>query len=395
MQTRRQRLLIVSCYWISTFTDGAARIMVPLFFASLGVGAIKVAFLFFFFEGFGLLTNIYGGLFINRYGYKRSLIISLVLHSLASTVYLSVDTSVTSMTLLLVSIAARSLRGIAKELIKTTCSAYVKQSKGKRSRAIQVLLGGKDTTKGLGILAGGILLPSLGFTEAFLVLGLCTVLATLFAYLWASDFREKHRIRLNGFAEVKAEMKLLAIARAFLYAGRDLWLVIAVPVFSVQNGISPTLTALILACGLLGFGSIQPLFSHFLRASFASKARWRHRPVLLWSSGALIPIPLGLSLLPHSVPMLAAIVILYNLIAGIATVPHNHLHVKFARKKRASIDISYYKTVAQLGKSLAILASGPIFAVFGLKGCLIASAMAITCATLISLPLQRLAPSTQ
>ena len=64
--------------------------------------------------------------------------------------------------------------------------------------------------------------------------------------------------------------------------------------------------------------------------------------------------------------------------------PHNHLHLKFADNKRTSLDISYYRTIAQIGKMTAALLSGFIFEYLGIEWNLALSSMALIAAALLT-----------
>ncbi|MFK7873261.1 MAG: MFS transporter [Oligoflexales bacterium] len=383
-----QKLLIVLSYWFSTFVEGATRIIIPLYLTSIGITATKIAVIFFLFEAFGLFTNIYAGFFINRYGYKLSFVLSLLMHTCASIIFVCVEPGMLPMTVLGISSIAHSLRGVAKELIKTTSSAYIKQGESK-SRVIQVLLGGKDTTKGIGILCGGFLLTWFNFHSSFYFLGMITFCVLVVSILWIEDFREKKKADFKDFWNPKSTMKTLAFSRAFLYAGRDFWLVVAIPVYASQTNISQTEISGLLAFGLICFGLIQPSFGNFMKIKFSNKNKWKNTEVLWVLPAILAPIPLMLLVTTLNIWSLAIIIAFYNILAGMATVPHNSLHVKFARKKRASVDISYYKTIGQIGKTIAVLASGYLFDVFGLTGCLIASSSSLFMSSVMSFSLRK------
>lgn len=376
----KQRYLILFCYWFSTFVEGASRIILPLYLATLGINTVNIAWIFFLFEFFGLITNIYSGLIINRYGYKLAFVGSLLAHTLASLSILTINQEVTY--LLIACAIARSLRGVGEELIKTTSSAYVKQDRGGRARLIQLLIGGKDTTKGIGMLAGGLLLLGIGFFYSYLVLACITAICCLIAILWIDDFREKRFVKVfKGFLNPSKQMQYLSVARALLYSGRDLWLVIPIPVFAVQSDIDPTLTAAILASGVISFGLSQPLINKLLRFKNSRKSKWRRRPLLIWPPLILASLTSLLLWIPASIYSFIWVIIAYNIFAAIATVPHNHFQIKFARRKRASLDIAYYKSVSQIGKVVAVLASGYLYEEFGLAGCLITAASVLACSS--------------
>ena len=56
----RQYLIITISYWLFTITDGALRMLIVLHFHNLGYSTLQIAFLFLFYEAFGVVTNIIG-----------------------------------------------------------------------------------------------------------------------------------------------------------------------------------------------------------------------------------------------------------------------------------------------------------------------------------------------
>ena len=50
----RSYIFVTGAYWGFTLTDGALRMLVLLHFASLGYSPVQLAFLFLFYEFFGI-----------------------------------------------------------------------------------------------------------------------------------------------------------------------------------------------------------------------------------------------------------------------------------------------------------------------------------------------------
>ncbi len=75
----RDYALVTGAYWGFTLTDGALRMMVLLHFDRLGYTAIEIAFLFLFYEFFGIVTNLLGGWIAARSGLKVTLYGGLLL----------------------------------------------------------------------------------------------------------------------------------------------------------------------------------------------------------------------------------------------------------------------------------------------------------------------------
>ena len=73
MTSIRSYALVTGAYWGFTITDGALRMLVVLHFYRLGYDAVSIAFLFLFYEFFGIVTNLFGGWIASRSGVKVTL----------------------------------------------------------------------------------------------------------------------------------------------------------------------------------------------------------------------------------------------------------------------------------------------------------------------------------
>ena len=69
----RSYTLVTLAYWGFTITDGALRMLVVLHFYKLGYSDVTIAFLFLFYEFFGIVTNLLGGWIASRSGLKTTL----------------------------------------------------------------------------------------------------------------------------------------------------------------------------------------------------------------------------------------------------------------------------------------------------------------------------------
>jgi hypothetical protein len=64
----RHYVVVTAAYWAFTLTDGALRMLVLLHFHGLGYSPAELAFLFLFYELFGVVTNLLGGWIAARLG---------------------------------------------------------------------------------------------------------------------------------------------------------------------------------------------------------------------------------------------------------------------------------------------------------------------------------------
>ena len=79
MNNIRSYAIVTGAYWGFTITDGALRMLVVLHFYRLGYDAVSIAFLFLFYEFFGIVTNLFGGWIAARSGVKVTLFGGLAL----------------------------------------------------------------------------------------------------------------------------------------------------------------------------------------------------------------------------------------------------------------------------------------------------------------------------
>src|SRR6476661_4112710 len=79
MSAIRNYTLVTAAYWAFTLTDGALRMLVLLHFHQLGYSPVQLAFLFLFYELFGVVTNLIGGFIAARMGLKVTLTGGLLL----------------------------------------------------------------------------------------------------------------------------------------------------------------------------------------------------------------------------------------------------------------------------------------------------------------------------
>ena len=75
----RNYLIVTGAYWGFTVTDGAIRMLVVLFFHTLGYTPFEVAMLFVLYEACGVVTNAVGGWLGARWGINTTMHAGMVL----------------------------------------------------------------------------------------------------------------------------------------------------------------------------------------------------------------------------------------------------------------------------------------------------------------------------
>lgn len=257
----RQYLVVTGNYWAFTLTDGALRMLVVLHFYSLGYTPLQIAALFLFYEIFGVITNLVGGYLGARIGLNRTMNIGLALQVIA---LLMLTVPAEWLTVVWV-MAAQAMSGVAKDLNKMSAKSSIKllvpdSQQGALYRWVALLTGSKNALKGVGFFLGGGLLALLGFTGAVLVMALVLAavwLASLFLLkkdLGKATAKPKFRELLSKSRRIN----ILSGARMFLFGARDVWFVIALPVYlSSVFGWDFWMVGGFMACWIIGYGIVQ------------------------------------------------------------------------------------------------------------------------------------------
>ena len=230
----KQYLIVTGNYWAFTLTDGALRMLVVLHFYGLGFSPFAIASLFLFYEFFGVVTNLIGGYLGARWGLNRTMNIGLGMQVFA---LLMLTVPAEWLTMLWV-MSAQALSGIAKDLNKMSAKSSIKllvpdNQQSKLYQWVAVLTGSKNALKGLGFFLGGVLLSVFGFSGSLLML------ACLLALIWFASLvllkedlgKKKAKPKFRELLSKSRAINFLSAARLFLFAARDVWFVIALPVY--------------------------------------------------------------------------------------------------------------------------------------------------------------------
>ena len=230
----QQYLIITGNYWVFTLTDGALRMLIVLHFHELGYTPLEIALLFIFYEVFGILTNLLGGWLGAIVGLNTTMNIGLVLQVLALSMLL-VSPDMLSIVWVM---AAQALSGVAKDLNKMSAKSAIKLLVPKEAdntlyKWVALLTGSKNTLKGVGFFLGGVLLSQFGFHHAVLIM----VLVLLMVWLTSCVLLKKELGKATSKPKFKhlfsksSAINCLSSARLFLFAARDVWFVVALPVY--------------------------------------------------------------------------------------------------------------------------------------------------------------------
>ncbi|MGE4535345.1 organoarsenical effux MFS transporter ArsJ [Halomonas sp.] len=388
----RQYLLITGNYWAFTLTDGALRMLVVLYFHQLGYSPLEVALLFLFYEAFGVVTNLVGGWLGARLGLNRTMNVGLGLQIVALAMLMVPAAALTVPWVM----AAQALSGIAKDLNKMSAKSAVKVLVPKDSpsagsalyRWVAILTGSKNALKGVGFFLGGLLLTLIGFQGAVLAMAvmLVVVLALSLVRLKADLGRQKSKPKFTEVFSKSRAINVLSAARLCLFASRDVWFVVALPVFLYdQHGWSHWTVGGLLAVWVIGYGGVQtqaPRLTGLVKGGA--------RGVTAFWALALAGLPALLALLPLAeVGWLVAGLLAFGVLFAINSSWHSYLIVHYARADGVSMDVGFYYMANAMGRLLGTLLSGWVYQVYGLAACLWISAALVAASALMALALPR------
>lgn len=230
----RQYLLVTGNYWVFTLTDGALRMLVVLHFHQLGYSPLEVAMLFLFYEFFGVITNLLGGWLGAHAGLNATMNAGLAMQVIALSMLLVPD----SMLTVALVMAAQALSGIAKDLNKMSAKSAIrllvpKEAQRTLYRWVALLTGSKNALKGVGFFLGGVLLAAWGFRGA--IAAMASVLAVVclcsMVYLNRDLGKSSTKPLFSQLFSKSRAVNCLSGARLFLFAARDIWFVVALPVY--------------------------------------------------------------------------------------------------------------------------------------------------------------------
>jgi MFS family permease len=409
----QQYAIITANNWAFTLTDGALRMLVVFHFLQLGYTTLEIAFLFIFYEFFGILTNLYGGWLGARFGLKLTLWIGTLLQIGALLLLVPVaDTWPRALSVAWVMVA-QALSGIAKDLEKMSAKSAIRvvvpetpedQAKGEQQlfRWVAILTGAKNGLKGLGFFVGGLLLYAVGFNNAVLVMAVWLALAFLVTLLLPRDIgRMKSKPAFKALFSKSEGINVLSLARFFLFGARDVWFVVALPVFlQATLGWRFWEVGGFMGLWVIGYGLVQGSAPSLRRAWGQTRppgpSAVQFWAALLTAIPALMAITLWRQVGNPGLTVVAGLAV-FGVVFAMNSSIHSYMILAYTEAEDVSLNVGFYYMANAAGRLVGTLLSGGLFLVGGLQTCLWASALMVALATLVSLrlptPPRQLAPA--
>ncbi|MCI2283847.1 organoarsenical effux MFS transporter ArsJ [Colwellia sp. MSW7] len=385
----KQYLVITGNYWAFTLTDGALRMLVVLYFHQLGYSPLNIAMLFLFYEVFGVITNLVGGWLGARLGLNKTMNIGLALQIVALAM-LAVPAEMLTVAYVMV---AQALSGIAKDLNKMSAKSAIKllvpdNAQSKLYQWVAILTGSKNTLKGVGFFLGGVLLTLLSFKGAIIVMALLLLCVWIFSLLSLKEDlgKAKNKPKFKELFSKSAAINRLSAARMFLFGARDVWFVVALPVYlAVTFNWDHWWVSGFMALWVIGYGIVQS-FAPYLTGKKQGKVP-TGKSAFIWASIlSVLPILIALSIQFDFYIQLSIIIglLVFGVIFAINSSLHSYLIVSYVSEDGVSLDVGFYYMANAMGRLIGTVLSGWIYQLYGLPACLWISTLFVSIAAVVS-----------
>ena len=247
----------------------------------------------------------------------------------------------------------------AKSSIKLLLPA---DAQGALYKWVAILTGSKNALKGAGFFLGGVLLMWLGFA------GAVGAMAAALALVWLASLvllqedlgKASNKPKFRDILSKSRTINILAAARMLLFGARDVWFVVALPVFLSQTlGWNHSQTGGFLALWIIGYGAVQafaPRITGSLQGAVPDG-----RSATLWAASlALLPmlIALGLGAGIDPATILIGGLLLFGVLFAVNSSLHSYLIVSYAGRDGVSLDVGFYYMANAMGRLVGTGAFG-------------------------------------
>ncbi|MCG7498899.1 organoarsenical effux MFS transporter ArsJ [Vibrio sp. Of7-15] len=390
----RQYMLVTFNYWNFTITDGALRMLVVLYFHDLGYSTLEIASLFLFYEFFGVVTNLVGGWLGARLGLNKTMNLGLAMQIVALAMLAVPNAWLTIPWVML----AQALSGIAKDLNKMSAKSSIKtlvpnEQQGALYKWIAILTGSKNALKGVGFFIGGLLLSLIGFKYAVLLMAgvLTLVLIGSLIGLDSDLGKAKNKPKFSQIFSKSSSINILSAARMFLFGARDVWFVVALPIYlGSVFGWDHLWVGGFLATWVIAYGVVQ---------GFAPKITGKAQGKVPDGSAALFWVGLlaiiaagiayGVQIGWQPQLVIAVGLLIFGAVFAVNSSLHSYLIVSYAKDDGVSLDVGFYYMANAMGRLIGTVLSGLVYQWAGLAACLWVSFGFLVLTSVISIALPK------
>jgi len=391
----RNYVFVTGAYWGFTITDGALRMLVLLHFFNLGYSPVQLAFLFLFYEFFGIVTNLLGGWIGSQMGLRVTLIGGLFLQVVSLGLLALLNPAWPEALSVTYVMVMQSLSGIAKDLTKMSAKSAIKvvvppDASGALFKWVAILTGSKNALKGVGVFVGAFLLHLAGYAGALWSMAAALLLVTIGSWvvLPADMGRARNKVKFQELFSKERNINVLSAARLFLFGARDIWFVVGVPIF-LEGTLHWSFAEVgaFMAFWVIGYGIVQSVSPALLRGRSPGGGVAAATAFILSGVAALIPLGLKTTLDPQTV--IIGGLALFGIIFAVNSAVHSFLILDYTEGDKVALNVGFYYMANAGGRLIGCLLSGLLYQMAGLNGCLWGTFVFACIAAAIALGLPR------
>jgi predicted MFS family arabinose efflux permease len=203
--------------------------------------------------------------------------------------------------------------------------------------------------------------------------GVFVVLALVMIFLPPAIGQAKSKPKFRGILSNSSAINRLSAARLALFAARDVWFVVSVPIFLAGVlGWSFTQVGAFLALWVIAYGAVQGVAPVLLSRVSGSRAPGPKLAAALGLAlaGVTALIPIGFELgMPQSVVMLAGLG-LFAVVFALNSSVHSYLVLAYSEADKVSLTVGFYYMANAAGRLIGTLLSGVLYQLGGVNAAL-------------------------
>jgi hypothetical protein len=339
------------------------------------------------------VTNLVGGWVGSRRGLNRTLVAGLITQIVALSTLTLLDDNWSTWVAVTFVMILQALSGVAKDLTKMSSKSAVKTVAGDGAlfRMVAILTGSKNALKGVGFFVGAALLSWVGFDAALwsMSAALAVTVVALMIFLNEDIGKSKRKAPLRSVLSKSTALNRLSAARVFLFASRDIWFVVALPVFLADElGWSHEGIGAFLAAWVIGYGIVQSSAPQLLIMTgsagdeVGATRRWA---LILGVITAVIAVAVATDV-GATVAIVGGLIV-FGVVFAMNSALHSFLVLAYADDDEVAMDVGFYYAANAVGRFVGTLASGLLFVLGDLTAALIGSAVVVGATWLLALRL--------
>ena len=296
--------------------------------------------------------------------------------------------------------ALQALSGVAKDLTKMSSKSAVKAVAGDGGlfRLVAILTGSKNALKGVGFFIGAGLLSWIGFVATLWSMAgaLAITVVALLLFLNADIGKAKKKAPLRSILSKSSEINRLSAARFFLFGSRDIWFVVALPVF-LANELDWAHEAVgaFLALWVIGYGVVQSSAPRLLTRNGNSTDEvlaTRQWGFILGVTATALAVLVSIDVARTWVVVIGLIV--FGVVFAMNSALHSFLVLAYSNDDGVALDVGFYYSANAAGRLVGTLLSGLLFLAGGLTVALVGCAVFVVLTWMLTLRLPALPDGT-